>query len=73
MADNQKMIAKYLHDLGGAVSLDQTELNEKLLMALEQFNQMHLSTMHQKALSITEGLGTDLLLKTIFSEEFNAC
>ncbi|XXO70441.1 hypothetical protein ACSEM9_18895 [Acinetobacter baumannii] len=42
-------------------------------MTLQQFNQMHLSTMHQKALSITEGLGTDLLLKTIFSEEFNAC
>ncbi|MDO7361451.1 MULTISPECIES: UDP-2,4-diacetamido-2,4,6-trideoxy-beta-L-altropyranose hydrolase [Acinetobacter] len=73
MADNQKMIAKYLHDLGVAVSLDQTELNDKLLMALEQFNQMQLSTMHQKALSITEGLGADLLLKTIFSEEFNAC
>ncbi|QBQ17600.1 UDP-2,4-diacetamido-2,4,6-trideoxy-beta-L-altropyranose hydrolase [Acinetobacter haemolyticus] len=73
MADNQKLIAKYLHDLGVAISLDQTELNEKLLMALQQFSRPQLSTMHQKALSVTEGLGTDFLLKTIFSDEFNAC
>jgi UDP-2,4-diacetamido-2,4,6-trideoxy-beta-L-altropyranose hydrolase len=73
MADNQKMIAKYLHDLGVSISLDQTELNEKLLMALQQFNQVQLSAMHQKALSVTEGLGADLLLKAIFSKEFNAC
>lgn len=73
MADNQKMIAKYLHDLGVAISLDQAEIHEKLLWALQQFDQEQLQLMHQKALSITDGIGVDLLLQTIFSEEFKEC
>ncbi|MDW5462231.1 UDP-2,4-diacetamido-2,4,6-trideoxy-beta-L-altropyranose hydrolase, partial [Acinetobacter baumannii] len=72
-ADNQKMIAKYLHDLGVAISLDQAEIHEKLLWALQQFDQEQLQLMHQKALSITDGIGVDLLLQTIFSEEFKEC
>ncbi|MDR8320110.1 UDP-2,4-diacetamido-2,4,6-trideoxy-beta-L-altropyranose hydrolase, partial [Acinetobacter baumannii] len=59
MADNQKMIAKYLHDLGVAISLDQAEIHEKLLWALQQFDQEQLQLMHQKALSITDGIGVD--------------
>lgn len=73
MADNQRMIAKYLHDLGVAISLDQTEIHDKLLWALQQFDQERLQLMHQKALSVTDGIGVELLLQTIFSEEFNAC
>ncbi|MEG8268356.1 hypothetical protein MKR64_05780 [Acinetobacter baumannii] len=67
------MIAKYLHDLGVAISLDQAEIHEKLLWALQQFDQEQLQLMHQKALSITDGIGVDLLLQTIFSEEFKEC
>lgn len=73
MADNQKMIAKYLHELGAAISLDQAEIKDKLLLVLEQFNEVRLQQMHQKALSITDGIGIDLFLSTIFSEEFDRC
>lgn len=73
MADNQKMIAKYLHDLGVTISLDQTEIDVNLLQILQQLDQERLQLMHQKALSITDGIGTNLLLQIIFSEEFNAC
>ncbi|MEN4983900.1 UDP-2,4-diacetamido-2,4,6-trideoxy-beta-L-altropyranose hydrolase [Acinetobacter modestus] len=73
MADNQKMIAKYLHDLGATISLDQTEIDTKLLQILQQLDRERLQFMHQKALSITDGIGADLLLQIIFSEEFNAC
>ncbi|WCE61472.1 hypothetical protein PL331_18875 [Acinetobacter baumannii] len=46
---------------------------KKLLWALQQFDQEQLQLMHQKALSITDGIGVDLLLQTIFSEEFKEC
>ncbi|MCU4482539.1 UDP-2,4-diacetamido-2,4,6-trideoxy-beta-L-altropyranose hydrolase [Acinetobacter ursingii] len=73
MADNQKMIAKDLHDLGVAISLEQAEINKKLLQALQQLDQERLKRMSQQALNVTNGLGVDLLLQIMFSEEFNAC
>ncbi|MBJ9986104.1 UDP-2,4-diacetamido-2,4,6-trideoxy-beta-L-altropyranose hydrolase [Acinetobacter sp. S40] len=73
MAENQKMIAKDLHDLDVAISLDQADIHEKLSQALQQLDQERLKLMSQQALTVTNGLGVDLLLQVMFSEEFNTC
>jgi UDP-2,4-diacetamido-2,4,6-trideoxy-beta-L-altropyranose hydrolase len=72
MADNQKMIAKYLHDLGVAISIDQSEICSELLLILDQLDQIQLQAMHQKALNVTEGQGVNFLLNTIFSKDFES-
>lgn len=64
MADNQKMIAKSLQDIGAAVSLDQSEIESKLLDSLYAV-QLQLREMQQKAFLVTDGQGVELLLKYI--------
>lgn len=73
MADNQKMIATNLSELGVAISLDQGEVSEKLLPTLQKLDLEQLQVMHQKALTVTDGKGVDLLLQAIFSEDFKKC
>lgn len=65
MADNQKMIAKGLHDLGVAISLDQTEIETKLSTVLQEITPIQLREMQRKSMQITEGLGVDLLINEI--------
>lgn len=65
MADNQKMIAKGLHDLGVTISLDQTEIETKLSTVLQGITPPQLREMQRKSMQITEGLGVDLLINEI--------
>lgn len=65
MADNQKMIAKGLHDLGVAISLDQTEIETQLSTVLQEITPIQLREMQRKSMQITEGLGVDLLINEI--------
>ncbi|WP_180105763.1 MULTISPECIES: UDP-2,4-diacetamido-2,4,6-trideoxy-beta-L-altropyranose hydrolase [unclassified Acinetobacter] len=65
MADNQKMIAKGLHDLGVTISLDQTEIKTKLSIVLQKIKPAQLREMQRKSMQITEGLGVNLLINEI--------
>ena len=65
MAENQKMIAKGLHDLGVTISLDQTEIKTKLSIVLQKIKPAQLREMQRKSMQITEGLGVNLLINEI--------
>lgn len=65
MAENQKMIAKGLHDLGATISLDQTEIKTKLSIVLQKIKPAQLRDMQRKSMQITEGLGVNLLINEI--------
>ena len=65
MADNQKMIAKGLQDLGVTISLSQEEITTYLQEILQEITLTQLIEMREKALKITEGVGVDLLINEI--------
>lgn len=68
MAENQYMIAKDLHDLGAAISIQQKDINKDLPILLNQVPTSQLKFMQHKALQVTEGVGVKLLLSYINSE-----
>ena len=68
MAENQYMIAKNLHDLGAAISIQQKDINKDLPILLNQVSTSQLKFMQHKALQVTEGVGVKLLLSYINSE-----
>lgn len=68
MADNQKMIAQGLQDLGVAISLDQAEISIKLKRVLQAITSSKLSDMREKSYQITNGLGVNLLMNEILQK-----
>lgn len=68
LADNQNLIAKDLHNLGAAISIQLKDVEEKLSLILNQISTSQLKFMQYKALQVTEGLGVKLLLNYMNSE-----
>ena len=68
LADNQNLIAKDLHNWGGAISIQQKEIEHNLPFILNQLSTSQLKHMQCKALQVTEGLGVKILLSYINSE-----
>lgn len=68
MAENQYVIAKDLHNLGAAISIQQKDINKDLPIILNHISSSHLKNMQYKALQVTQGLGVELLLSYINSE-----
>lgn len=73
MADNQKMIAKGLQDLGVTISLDQHEIGTQLSTVLQAVTLSQLHEMQNKSLQITDGLGVDLLIHEILQKSPIQC
>ena len=65
LADNQKMIASELHKARATISLNQKEIVPKLELVLQSMTPTKLIQMQNAALSITEGLGVDLVIQQI--------
>jgi spore coat polysaccharide biosynthesis predicted glycosyltransferase SpsG len=68
MAENQYVIAKDLHNLGAAISIQQKDINKDLPIILNHISSSQLKNMQYKALQVTQGLGVELLLNYINSE-----
>lgn len=68
LADNQNLIAKDLHNWGGAISIQQKQIEHNLPLILNQLSTSQLKHMQCKALQVTEGLGVKILLSYINSE-----
>ena len=68
MAENQYLIAKDLHNLGAAISIQQKDINKDLSMILNHISTSQLKIMQHKALQVTEGSGAKLLVNYINSE-----
>lgn len=68
MAENQYMIAKDLHNLGAAISIQQENINTELPNILKEITPLKLKNMQEQALMVTEGLGAELLLAHMYSE-----
>ncbi|MDY6510372.1 UDP-2,4-diacetamido-2,4,6-trideoxy-beta-L-altropyranose hydrolase [Acinetobacter faecalis] len=72
LAENQNKIAKDLHSLGAAISIQQKDIGNKLPFILDQLSTTQLQSMQSKALQVTEGLGAQILLSHIKSG-LNTC
>ncbi|TCB52214.1 UDP-2,4-diacetamido-2,4,6-trideoxy-beta-L-altropyranose hydrolase [Acinetobacter terrestris] len=68
MAENQKMIAQNLNNLGAAISIDQQEVEQGLGKILSSLTLSKLEIMSEKARLITQGHGVELLLNQIFAK-----
>ncbi|HCL58978.1 MAG TPA: UDP-2,4-diacetamido-2,4,6-trideoxy-beta-L-altropyranose hydrolase [Acinetobacter sp.] len=68
LADNQNLIAKDLHNWGGAISIQQKEIEHNLPVILNQLSTSQLKRMQYKAQQVTEGLGVKILLSYLNSE-----
>lgn len=68
MAENQYMIAKDLHNLGAATSIQKEDIHTELPNILKKITASQLKTIQEKALKVTEGLGVELLVDRMYSE-----
>nr|WP_174507021.1 UDP-2,4-diacetamido-2,4,6-trideoxy-beta-L-altropyranose hydrolase [Acinetobacter sp. Marseille-Q1620] len=73
MAENQKMIAKDLHELGAAISLDQQQIPTHLAAILIQLDRQKLLKMRKAAFGVTDGTGVQQLLHEIFLKSSIQC
>lgn len=68
MAENQYLIAKDLHRLGAAISIQQKDIDTHLATILNKISTPELKNMQYKALRVTEGLGVQFLLNHLYND-----